>query len=520
MKRVHFFMPVILMFAIISIFSLSYVSCIHKKEGDQAREIMKTPVRLRVSNTNPHLMETVDGKPVFLNNYTVWKLIKNGTREEIAELLAICKNHKFNMISCVLLNDIYNGSDVYGTLAFERDSLDNPDPLRPVVTPGNDIQTPGEYDYWDHVEYVIDMAAANDMYISLHPTWGNWVSGAYSGPSPGDKIIFNEENAYQYGYWLGKRFGNKSNIIWMIGGDRSAVYKLEDGVHDFRAVWRAMAQGLTDCTKSVGNHDGQDGHCDALISFHPRKWALNSSEWFHNDEWLTFNSIQDTPYDQIVSVPHDYNLKPVKPTWLFEGRYEGATSAWAVRYQAWQTVLAGGFGSTYGSDIWEFPPNWRTLTQLPGARQMAHLYTVAREIWTDEQFLNRIPDQALIIGDQGDTKGDGMTVGDGDGGPDSGKKANATSDRITAMRGDDGKWAIIYSANGRDITLDLSRLSSGKMDACWFNPRNGKWRVNDQEFDKQIPFLASLKTGSGNHVFDPPGDFGSGNDWVLILKQN
>lgn len=506
------------MFVIVSIFSFMHMSCTKIKENDNARNLVKTPARLRVSHVNPHLLETVEGKPVFLNNYTVWKLIKNATREEVVELMAICRDQKYNMISCVLLNDDYNGSTVYGTLAFALDSLDNPDPLRPVVTAGNDIKVSGQYDYWDHVDYIIDMAGTHDMYISLHPTWGKWVSGEYSGPSPDDKIIFNEENAYQYGYWLGKRFGNKSNIIWMIGGDRSAVYELKDGVHDFRPVWRAMAKGLTDGTKSVTIDEGRSGHSDALISFHPRKWALNSSEWFHEDAWLTFNSIQDTPYDQIVSVPHDYNLKPVKPTWLFEGRYEGATSAWAVRYQAWQTVLAGGFGSTYGSDIWDFPPNWHTLTQLPGAGQMTHLYTVVREIWTDEEFLDRMPDQGLIIGDQGDTKGDGMTIEDGDGGPDLGKKANATSDRITAMRGGDGKWAIIYSANGRDITLDLSRLSSGKMDVYWFNPRSGKWMVKDQKFDRQAPFLSDLKTGSNNHVFDPPSDPGPGNDWVLILK--
>jgi hypothetical protein len=512
------FFQIFLMLAITSWYSLIHVSCTNKKDAGEMGNGTKTPARLRVSPVNPHLLETVDGTPVFLNNYTVWKLIKNGTQEQIAEFMSLCKDRGFNMISCVILNDRYNGSTAYGVPALALDSLGFPDPTKPAVTPGDDARIPGQYDYWDHVEYVIDQAAENGLYISLHPTWGIWVSGGYSGPVPGDTIIFNVTNAYEYGRWLGQHFGRKSNLIWMLGGDRSAIYDLEDGPHDFRPVWRAMAEGLADGTNVERDQNGQADYRDMLISFHPRKWAPNSSEWFHNDAWLTFNSIQDTPYDQIVSMPHDYHLKPVKPSWLFEGRYEGATSPWAVRYQAYQTVFAGGFGSTYGSENWEFPSNWQELMALPGAGQMAHLYKVARDIWTDEQFFNRIPDQSLIIGDQGDTRGDGMTVGDGDGGPEAGKKVNATSDRITAIRSREGKWAMVYSANGQNITLDLSRLSPGVMDACWFDPRIGMWRSGEQTFDRQTPFLTGLQTGTGKHVFDPPGDPGAGNDWVLVLK--
>ncbi len=352
------------------------------------------------------------------------------------------------------------------------------------------------------------------MYICLHPAWGGWVSGGYSGPAPGDRIIFDKENAYKYGVWLGQRYGGKDNLLWMIGGDRSAIYDLKDGLHDYRDVWRAMAEGLADGANGIENQDGQADYSNILISYHPRKWAPNSSEWFHNDPWLAFNSTQDTPYDQVVLIPHDYNLKPAKPTWLFEGRYEGVMSAWGVRYQAYQTVFAGGFGHTYGSDIWQFPTNWRELAMLPAAGQMAHLCTVAREIWTDAQFLDRIPDQDLIVGEQGNTHGDGELDYSG-----RKKKDPSFSDRITAIRGGDGTWAMVYSTDGRDISLDLTRLYSGKMDAYWFNPRNGMWKVNDKEFNKPTPFLTGLLTGSENHIFEAPGVPGRDNDWALVLKE-
>jgi hypothetical protein len=77
---------------------------------------------------------------------------------------------------------------------------------------------------------------------------------------------------------------------------------------------------------------------------------------------------------------------------------------------------------------------------------------------------------------------------------------------------------MVYSANGRDVSLNLNRLYSGKMNAYWYNPRNGMWRVNDREFNKPVPFLTGLLTGKEIHNFEAPGVPGPGNDWVLILK--
>ena len=508
---------------VVIIMLLIQFGCVDSKNRNEHIEITNNIERLQVSSKNPHLLETISGTPVFINNYTAWQLIKRGSREDIAAFFKLLKGYKFNMVSAVILSDNIDTpycdyKSFYGDLPFSCDSLGSPNPLLPIVTKGNDYKNSKQYDYWDHLDFTINSAAENGLYISLHPTWGKWVAGSYSKQISTDKIVFTPVSTYEYGVWLGRRYGAKNNIVWMIGGDRSAVNYFDDGQQDFREVWNALAEGLADGKNGVNNYDGQANYNDILISYHPRKWAANSSKWFHNKKWLAFNSIQDTPYDQIVSVPADYNLIPVKPTWLFEGRYEGATSAWAVRYQAYQTVLAGGFGHTYGSENWMFPKSWRENLQLPGVTQMTHIYTVIREIWTDKQFSNRMPDQKLIIGDQGDTKGDGMTVGDGDGGPNAKNKPNATSDRITAMRDSNGTWAMIYSANGRDITIDLTLLNSEKMDAYWFNPRTGMWYVNEKEIEQQTPFYTDILQGNKSFTFNAPGIPESNNDWLLILK--
>lgn len=475
------------------------------------------PEQLFVSKKNPHLIATTNEKPVFLNSFTVWMLLRNGSRKDVEDLLSGLKQKKLNAISMIALdlsvNDI--GKNYYGDNAFQLNKDELPDPLNPVVTPGNNPESPEEYDFWDHLDFVIHTANEKGMYVVLHPAWGDWFTGSYNG-KPDKYIVFNEENAYKYGLWIGERYRNSKNVIWMVGGDRSAVY----GKLDYKNVFAALAKGITDgvmgnskkrSEKSVDN--------SPLISYHPRKWALNSSEWFHHEQWLSFNSIQDTPYDQVVSVPNDYELKTVKPTWLCEGRYEGAITDWGVRYQAWQTVLSGGFGHTYGSDAWKFPKdNWRQYLELPGLAQMGYMYHAVREIWTDKQFLNRMPDQGLIIGDQGTTVGDGNTREDGDGGGAAGSKVNGSSDRITAMRGNDGSWAMVYTAAGKNIHLDLTRLN-GKLNAYWYNPATGKWWVAGKELEKMQPFQKKIETGKGDLVFDAPGDPRKENDWVLILKR-
>jgi len=94
------------------------------------------------------------------------------------------------------------------------------------------------------------------------------------------------------------------------------------------------------------------------------------------------------------------------------------------------------------------------------------------------------------------------------------------SNRLQVTRSRKGDYAMIYSANGRNICLKMNRLAAPMMNAFWFNPRNGKWRVKDSDFTDPRPFVENIPSGQGVPIreFDPPGSVGDGNDWVLVLK--
>lgn len=478
-------------------------------------------IDLRVSDNGRFLVHA-DGSGFFPVADTAWAIAWRLTREEVERYMVRRKAQNFNTVALVAFPS-YDGmkilANAYGDYPFQV-SGDAWEPRHPISTPNSNPEDPEAYDYWDHLEFVIDTAHSQGMYVTLLPAWGGYVAGSYVKGEPSAEIIFDARSAYEYGNWIGQRFAKKKNIIWMMGGDRSAVY----GERDYREVFRAVAEGVADGVNGIDQQDSKADYSTTLMSFHPRKWHPNSSEWFHQDSWLDFNSMQDQPIDQITATELDFSLSPSKPTWLFEGGYEYRSRGenvykdWQIRFQSYQTVFAGGFGITYGSmNIYHCGGGVLTLDEPvttgnatefeaaleePGAMDMQHLYTLMASM-TREQFLDRIPDQKLLDGDTG-----AMDIGEG-----------VRSGCLQATRAAKGDYAMIYSANGRDIRVKMDQLSSKPMQAFWFNPRNGQWRLGGGESPERSAFLENISSGPGAPIqaFDPPGDVADGNDWVLVL---
>jgi hypothetical protein len=74
--------------------------------------------------------------------------------------------------------------------------------------------------YFQHVDFIIDKAAEYGIYVAFLPTWGDKIFKGGWGKGP---EIFTVDNAKPYGKWLGNRYKDKKNIIWLLGGDRTHV---------------------------------------------------------------------------------------------------------------------------------------------------------------------------------------------------------------------------------------------------------------------------------------------------------
>jgi hypothetical protein len=456
----------------------------------------KSVAQIRVS-IDQHYLITTEGKPFFWLGDTDWELFHRMTREEAEEFLEIRKQQGFNVIQAVALAE-FNGirqPNRYGDLP-----LIDEDPTRLAITPGANPANENEYDYWDHVDFIIHRIADKGMYIGLLPTWGDKVAHLW-GEGP---IIFNEANAEVYAATLAKRYANNWNIIWILGGDRPATYtgkfNNEEKEFDDRAVWRAMAKGIESV---LGN--------DAFITYHPSGGSFSTSSFIHDEPWLDMNVFQSghgsREADAWNWVTRDLAMKPQKPTLDMEPCYEdhpvnpwdgkwtrterGYFTAYDVRARIYRSVFAGACGVTYGHhQVWQFlntelnPPiyigdtliGWQKAVKAEGANQMQHL----KKLMLSRPYFSRIADQSLITSEAG---------------------SNYT-DAIIATRDEKGTYAFIYLPQNKPVSIDLSKLSGNNKIITWFDPRTGK----------SIPEKPVKSNGVA--IFTPPK---KGIDWVLVI---
>lgn len=427
--------------------------------------IIATSSFAQFSVSNNHRFLLKDGNPFFWLGDTGWELFHRLNREEADTYLKKRSEQGFTVIQAVVL--------------AEMDGLHTPNANGDTPLINDDPTQPNEK-YFQHVDYIIDKANEYHINIALLPTWGDKVFKDKWGKGP---EIFNEQNGAAYANWIATRYKNKTNILWILGGDRVPREK------DIK-VWNAMGNAIMKATNNK-----------AIISFHTQPNQLGSAQWFHKEPWLSFNMFQtghcrdEKVYDKIQTV---YNMQPYKPVMDGEPIYEdhpvcfnvkdlGTSSAYDVRKSAYLDLFAGAFGHTYGChDIWQMysakvePVNgphfaWTDALTLPGAEQMKYI----RKLIESRPMPDRIPDQSSI------------------------KENNLTAaERIQATRGKD--YMFVYTAAGKSITVRPRKIRGGMLRACWYNPRNGE-RTD----------IGSV-VNSKENIFTPP-DSGYGRDWVLVL---
>jgi hypothetical protein len=428
-----------------------------------------------------HFLVTDSGQPFFWLADTAWELFHRLKRAEAERYFAIRRRQGFNVILAVIL--------------AEQDGLHTPNANGHLPLLGDDPTRPNEY-YFRDVDELIRLAADQGLYLGLLPTWGDKVDGQSWGIGP---VIFTAENARLYGEYLGQRYRHDANLLWVLGGDRSAA--------GYEAVWAALAKGI-----AAGS--GRRPFC----TYHPRG-GTGSAEWLHAADWLDMHMWQsghvlvDAPNWEMIR--SDYARQPAKPTLDGEPNYEdhpidpflrhwqpafGRYTDYDVRKQAYRSVFAGACGFTYGHhSVWQFwtlqrePINfpmltWEEAILRPGATHMVHL----KNLMLSRPYLDRIPAFDLL--------------------PDQAEQAPADQHEhyhearaayACATRAADGSSALIYFPQaGQSLTVDLRPLT-GKVKAAWFDPRTGR-------------FYPAGEHAAPSAVFTSPL---AGPDWVLALDR-
>jgi hypothetical protein len=410
----------------------------------QAKDLMDKPWaigRLTVSENHRFLIAP-NGKPFFWLGNTAWLLPERLNRDEVDFFLSKEQEAGFNVEQIQVLNAIPT-FNIYGREANNADF------------DFREIEKNRNYGYWEHLDYIVDTADKYGIYIAMDCIWGAMVKSG----------TMNIEKAKAYGSFLGNRYKNKPNIIWLMGGD------IRGDIHP--EVWDALARAIKNADP---NH---------LMTFHPRG-RTTSASWFNDREWLDFNMFQsghrrygqrngdgdytiqeNTEEDNWRYVELSQGMRIMKPVIDGEPSYEDIPQGlhdtneprWTdkdVRRYAYWSVFAGAFGHTYGHNsimqmmrpgvkaAYGANKSWWEALDAPGRNEMKFLKMLILTF----PFTERVPDQSIISGNNGQQY-----------------------DRIIATRGKD--YLLVYNYSGKPMRIDLRKISGEKKNAWWMNPQNG-----------------------------------------------
>ena len=434
--------------------------------------------KITVSHNQRFLM-TEGGEPFFWLADTAWELFHRLSYAEAEHYLETRRRQGFNVIQAVLL--------------AELDGLHTPNPNGRVPLCGDDPTRPNEL-YFQDVDAIIRLAAQKGLYIGLLPTWGDKVHGGLWGVGP---VVFEVENARIYGKFLGQRYRDDNNILWILGGDRPA-----DG---YESLWAAMTEGITE---GLGYKP--------FFTYHPRGGS-SSSEWLQDSDWLAMHMLQsghvllNSPNWEMIRA--DYERYPTRPVLDGEPCYEGHPidpflrkwqpdfgrfSDYDVRKLAYRAIFSGACGHTYGHhSVWQcwtlqrepinFPmPTWEEAILQSGATQLMHL----KNLMLSRPYFSRIPAQSILPDLQEPPRADNSIHFD---------PSRAAYACVTRCA--EGSYAMVYFPNAEQSQrVDLSNLT-GKVTAWWYDPRNGKAHLIGEYPNEMVTFTSPL----------------AGPDWVLVL---
>lgn len=418
---------------------------------------------LKISANKRYFVDQ-NNRPFLYHADTGWYLFQKLDRAETELYLENRRRKGFNVIQVQLLID--------GDKDFPN--RDGQLPLKDM----NDLATVNEK-FFEHVDWVIRRAEEKGMLLSIAPAWLSCCKGGWRARMQAN----GPEKCRQFGRFVGNRYKNFPNVMWMMAGDRNPG--------EFMAVTRAMAEGIK---AADPNH---------LMTAHPRS-AFSALDVFDSESWLDVNvtytyspemKSSHGQYHVYAAARKDYLRARPLPFFMIESAYENerdSTPLW-IRRQAYWSLLSGATGQAMGNKpIYFFEDGWQAAMDAQASRDMAQL----KALFDRFAWYRLVPDvkQELV------TAGYGTFSATTD--------PSVGYDYVTAARADDGSFALVYLPAGNAVTVDLGKFKR-KVIAQWFDPVSGEMkRVGGSPFKNQ-----------GSQVFTPPEKNAGGfKDFILVIE--
>lgn len=412
-----------------------------------------------------------EGKPFLITGDSPWELIQNLNDAELDVYLSDRASRGINAVLVELIEHKFTPhtprwADAAGNVPFSD---------------VNDFSTVNAA-YFDRAHSVVEKARAHGILVFLTP--------AYIGYGCGDEGWCAEMRANgvtkltQYGQFVGDRFKDLPNIVWVEGGD---YLPPGSGSPSDLDLVNAIANG------TIAGDGG--------AHLHTAHWDRgHSSTEGPSVPWLDIDATYTGGASTLADTLSDFGRdRDVRPSFLIEGYYEfehsvtGAT----LRLQMYGSVLGGSSGFLFGSDPgwylgtpgdgnpgWPFRDpgtliSWKTALDSAGA----HYVTRAKQILEARSWSILLPDTSHAI----------VTAG---------------YDDVILAASEDRRLAVAYFSGGSNATIAFSAFPAATT-ATWVDPVSGATTAVSGS-----PF-----PNGGSATLTPPASNSEGAaDWVLELR--
>ncbi len=419
-----------------------------------------------ISGNNHRILDQY-GNSVQINGDAAWSLIAQVSYVDAKAYIDDRASKGINALLVSLIEHYYTDNspawrNTAGDLPFNSEiSTNNPD--------FNDTNS----SYWSHADSVIKYAASKGITIFAFPAYVGYRHN-YSGWA--NVMIANGASKLTtYGEWIGKRYRDFPNIVWVMGGDWGPTHNDTDITDEVNAIANGIKNEDT-------NH---------LITAHSSRGRSALDDY--NQPWLDFNSSYSTETEITNRVEYDYGRSKYLPTLLIEARYgntsdQTMTPKQVVR-EMYQAILHGAIGHFTGTHgVWSFSAssahdfssddsNWKFILNKYGAQYLKYVVRL--------QAARNLPD---LSPDSSDTF---VTSEKGTGQSESVFVVNSTQ-------------LVGLHVEGLPHTYDLSQFS-GPVIVRWFDPITGNTTT-----DTGSPYDNSSST----QVLNPPN---MNHDWISLV---
>ena len=394
----------------------------------------------------------------------------------------------------------FNTLDLYG--AYSRASSGNCtaagqayDGTLPFTTGTDpstyDLSTPNDT-YWREVDTLVSDAAADGLVVILDPLpWGD----AFSTTIVNNGVTANngQTKDYNFGAYIGNRYKNYTNIIYMLGDD-----------FDQSSLPSSANIGLV-AQIMAGIESADPNHLVTCQLNYNLSWSTQASPYSSTfGSALTFNLLYDyfQTYDGVYSAYNNSTL----PIWMGEANYETANNtgglnpppgvlganAFITRMQSWYTMTSGGAGFEFGNEhVNHFDGSYTSNLDTTATLQQKYILSLFQTM----PWQTFAPDQSHTV------------VTSGYGTYNASTDLNLYDANYVTTTWDGKNHAIIYAPATATLTVNLAAFTT-PVSAYWYDPTAGTTTL----------ISGSPFTNSGTHNFTSPAAHSDGyDDWVLVL---